>query len=167
MSDKPYARPQPWGMRDEIVIPDVQPDDDRLWAPLARDIWSRPLHLNTTQGYYTHLMRVTRSGVLQRHRHSGPVHAYVLKGSWFYPEHDWVAREGSYIFEPPGATHTLTVPDDCAEMLTLFTVHGSLTYVDPEGRVEGFDDVFSRIDIYRRHFESAGLGADFVRRFIR
>lgn len=162
-----YRKPQPWGMRPEIVIADAMAADDRLWAPVAPDIWSRPLHLNVTQGFYTHLLRVTRSGVLQRHRHSGQVHAFVIKGAWHYLEHDWVATEGSFIIEPPGETHTLTVPDDCAEMITLFTVFGSLMYVDPDGRSTGYDDVFTRIEHYRAHFERVGLGAGHVESFMR
>lgn len=163
----PYSKPQPWGMTPDIVINDVLTDDERLWAPVGDGIWSRPLQLNVTGGFYTHVLRVKRSGLLQRHRHSGMVQAYVIKGRWYYLEHDWVAEEGSYIFEPPGETHTLTVPDDCQDMLTLFTVQGALMYVDPEGNATGYDDVFTRIEKYRAHFEAVGLGADYVKRFMR
>jgi hypothetical protein len=52
-------------------------------------------------------------------------------------------------------------------MITLFTVHGSLMYVDPEGNATGYDDVFTRIEKYRAHFESVGLGADYVKNFMR
>ena len=102
-----------------------------MGADRAR-IWSRPIRLNVSGGFYVHLLRVRRSGVLQRHRHSGQVHAYVMKGSWYYLEHDWVAHENSYVFEPPGETHTLVVPDECTEMVTMFTVSGALKYVDPQ-----------------------------------
>ena len=27
---------------------------------------------------------------------------YVIKGSWRYLEHDWVAEEGGFVYEPPG-----------------------------------------------------------------
>jgi hypothetical protein len=40
-------------------------------------------------------------------------------------------------------------------------------YVDPQGVSTGYDDVFTRIDKYRAHFESVGLGGDYVRRFMR
>jgi hypothetical protein len=40
-------------------------------------------------------------------------------------------------------------------------------YVDPQGNATGYDDVFTRIDKYRAHFESVGLGADHVKRFMR
>jgi len=162
-----FRKPQPWGMAADMMLPDVLTSDERLWAPIAPDIWSRPLHLNPTGGFYAHVLKVKRSGVLQRHRHSGQVHAYVLKGRWYYLEHDWVAEEGSYVYEPPGETHTLTVPDDCSEMLTLFMIHGSLMYVDPDGNSTGFDDVFTRIEKYRAHFERVGLGVDYVRNFMR
>ena len=163
----PYAKPQPWGMSPDMVISDVLTDDPRLWAPVGEGIWSRPIHLNVTGGFYVHLLKVKRSGLLQRHRHSGQVHAYVIKGKWLYLEHDWVATEGSYVFEPPGETHTLVVPDDCQDMVTLFTVFGALMYVDPQGQATGYDDVFTRIDKYRAHFESVGLGEDYVKRFMR
>ena len=163
----PYAKPQPWGMTPDMVIPDVNTDDEKLWAPISPGIWSRPIHLNVTGGFYVHLLRVKRSGLLQRHRHSGQVHAYVIRGKWLYLEHNWVAEEGGYVFEPPGETHTLVVPDDCQDMITLFTVHGSLMYVDPQGNATGYDDVFTRIEKYRAHFESVGLGADYVKNFMR
>lgn len=95
-----YKKPQPWGMPSDLVIDQVLTSDENLWVPIGEDTWSRPLHLNTSVGYYVHVLRVRRSGILQRHRHSGPVHAYVIKGKWFYPEHDWVAEAGSYISEP-------------------------------------------------------------------
>lgn len=163
----PYQLAQPWGMQPEMVIADALEGDSRLWVPLSEGTWSRPLHLNVTTGYYVHLLRVTRSGLLQRHRHSGGVHAYVIKGSWFYLEHNWVARAGTYVFEPPGETHTLMVPEDCEEMITMFTVQGPLIFVDPYGVATGYEDVFTRIDKYRAHFDAIGLGADHVKNFIR
>ena len=163
----PYQKPQPWGRVPDMVVPDAVTDDERLWAPLGPGMWSRPLQLNVSGGFYVHLLKVKRSGLLQRHRHSGAVHAYVIRGRWHYLEHDWVAEQGSYIFEPPGETHTLVVPDDCTDMITLFTVNGALIYVDPQGNATGYDDVFARIERYRAHFESVGLGADYVKRFMR
>ncbi len=40
-------------------------------------------------------------------------------------------------------------------------------YVDPQGNSTGYDDVFTRIEKYRAHFEAVGLGADYVREFMR
>ena len=89
-------------------------------AILALDFFLELL-LNTLQGQWCNLLRVRRAGILSRHLHPAPVHGYVIKGKWYYLEHDWVAETGSYVFEPPGEIHTLTVPADCPEMITFFT----------------------------------------------
>jgi 2,4'-dihydroxyacetophenone dioxygenase len=158
---------QPRDMRPDLVVGDVLPRDDRIWVPLGDGVWSRPLQLNVTQGQYTHVLRVDRAGIVARHRHSGAVHAYVLEGRWHYLEHDWVAEEGAFVFEPPGETHTLVVPEGCDRMLTLFQVNGTLVYVDPDGATTGYDDVFTRLAASRAHYAECGLGEDYVEQFIR
>ena len=42
-------------------------------------------------------------------------------------------EEGGYVYEPPGETHTLVVPEDVDEMITFFQVNGLMLYVDPDG----------------------------------
>jgi hypothetical protein len=163
----PYEGKQPADMRPDLVVPDLWPADERLWVPLDDGVWSRPLHFDVTQGQYTHLMRVTRQGIVARHRHTGPVLAHVLKGRWHYLEHDWVAEEGSFAFEPPGETHTLVVPEGCTEMATLFNVTGALIYVAPDGTALGYDDVFTRLEKTRAHFESVGLEPDCLASLVR
>jgi 2,4'-dihydroxyacetophenone dioxygenase len=162
----PYQLPFPPDALPEIVQPDVL-DDERLWVPQGESIWFRPLCLSVSMGYWVNLLRVRKSGVLTRHRHPGPVHAYVIRGRWKYLEHEWTAETGSYAFEAPGETHTLVVPDDVEEMITLFHVSGSMIYMDPYGHVTGYEDVFTKIDMCRSHFDSVGLGSDYVRNFIR
>ena len=163
----PYQYPNPPDALPELVVPHAIPTDERLWVPQAENVWFRPLCLNASQGYWMNLLRVRKSGVLSRHRHPAPVHGHVLRGRWHYLEHDWVAETGSYVFEPPGETHTLVVPEDCAEMITLFHITGAMIYVDPWGAQTGYEDVFSKIDMCRRHYSQNGLGADFVDRFVR
>ena len=143
------------------------PEDERLWVPQDTNIWFRPLLLNTVNGEWVNLLRVRRSGVLSRHRHPAPVHGYVIKGSWRYLEHDWIAREGMYVFEPPGEVHTLVVDDGVEEMITLFHVSGALIYCDEEGNPCGHDDVHTKIEMGRAHFARTGLGEGFIEQFIR
>lgn len=167
MRSMPYQLPMPAEALSELVVPNAIPADERIWVPQGADVWFRPLCLNRSSGYWMNLLRVRRSGVLSRHRHPQSVHGFVLKGRWRYLEHDWVATEGSYVFEPPGETHTLVVPDDVREMITLFQVNGIMYYVDPWGNSVGFEDVFTKIDMCRKHYEAVGLGADYVDEFIR
>ena len=42
-----------------------------------------------------------------------------------------------------------------------------MLYVDPWGKALGFEDVFTKIDMCRKHYADCGLGAGFVEQFIR
>jgi quercetin dioxygenase-like cupin family protein len=154
------------GIQPEIVAHAI-PDDERVWVPQAPDVWFRPLLLNTVSGGWCNLLRVRKSGVLSRHRHPMIVVGYVLKGRWFYREHDWVANTGDFVYEPPGEIHTLEVPADCDEMITFFNISGAMIYLDEEGRQIGYEDVFSKIDLCRKHYRECGLGEGYVDQFVR
>jgi quercetin dioxygenase-like cupin family protein len=166
----PYRLPQPADMQSDVFIAaalELEGGDDRLWVAQAPGVSFRPLIFGVAQGYYVNLLRVRASGILSRHRHGGPVHAFTLRGEWHYLEHDWIARAGDYAFEPAGETHTLVIPDGVDETVTLFHVSGGYTYVDPEGVALGYEDVFTKLANARRHYEAIGLGADYAERFIR
>ncbi len=154
------------GIQPEIAIAAL-PDDERVWVPQAPDVWFRPLLLNTVTGGWCNLLRVRKSGVLSRHRHPMAVVGYVIKGRWRYLEHDWVAETGSFVYEPQGEIHTLTVPDDCPEMITFFNIGGAMIYLDDQGRQNGYEDVWTKIDMCRAHYEACGLGAHYAEQFIR
>lgn len=163
----PYQLPQAPDLVGDVVVPDAVAVDEAVWVPQSEWVSFRPLLMNVSQGYYVNLLRVRRAGVLSRHRHSGPVHAYVIRGSWHYLEHDWEAVEGTYAFEAPGETHTLIVPDGVEEMITWFHVTGGLVYVDPYGAATGYEDVHTKIALARAHYDAVGLGADYVDQFIK
>lgn len=166
-----YPMPVPPERQPKGLVPDIAvqalTDDERVWVPLHKNVWLRPLLLNTVEGYWVSLLRVRESGVVSVHRHPAPVHGYVIKGKWRYLEHDWVATEGSYVFEPPGETHTLVIDDDVEEMITWFLVNGAMLYMDDNAKLTGYADVFQRIELCREHYIKVGLGADYVNQFIR
>jgi quercetin dioxygenase-like cupin family protein len=158
--------PAALGIAPEIAVAAL-PADERVWVPQADGVWFRPLLLNTVSGGWCNLLRVRRAGVLSRHRHPMLVIGYVIRGRWKYIEHEWTAEEGSFVFEPPGEVHTLTVPADCAEMITFFSIQGAMIYVDADGVQTGYEDVFTKIDMCRAHYRGNGLGAAYVDQFIR
>jgi 2,4'-dihydroxyacetophenone dioxygenase len=80
----PYRHPQPKDSPPELVVPNAIPTDERIWVPVEENVWFRPLLLAASRGYWMNLLRVRKSGVLSRHRHPQPVHAFVLKGEWRY-----------------------------------------------------------------------------------
>ncbi|WP_353476337.1 2,4'-dihydroxyacetophenone dioxygenase family protein (plasmid) [Salipiger sp. H15] len=159
------------GSTHPLAVPEIAemaiPEDERVWVPQAPDVWFRPLLLNTMAGQWCNLLRVRKSGVLSKHLHPAPVTGYVIKGRWHYLEHDWIAETGSFVFEPPGEIHTLTVPEDCEEMITFFNIQGCMYYVDEDNKHVGFEDVFTKIDMCRKHYEEVGLGASYLDQFIR
>jgi quercetin dioxygenase-like cupin family protein len=160
------------GIQPEIAVQAI-PDDERVWVPQAPDVSFRPLLLNTVTGSWCNLLRVRKSGVLSRHIHPSWVTGYVIRGAWRYLEHDWVAREGSFVYEPPGEIHTLVVDEavggsaETTEMITFFNIHGAMVYVDEAGRSTGYEDVFTKIEMCRRHYTEVGLGAGYVDQFVR
>jgi hypothetical protein len=151
----PYRKPQPYGMRPELYTPGALSLDEGLWIPQAAGVWFRPLVFDVSSGAYVNLLRVQAAGVLSRHRHSGAVHAFTLRGQWRYLEHPWTARAGDYVFEPPGETHTLVV-EGGEEMVTLFHVSGGYTYVDPDGVATGYEDVFTKLARAREYLGGSG-----------
>lgn len=156
------------GIQPEIAIAAI-PDDERVWVPQAPNVWFRPLLLNTVTGSWCNLLRVRKSGVLSRHIHPSWVTGYVIKGAWRYLEHEWVASQGSFVYEPPGEIHTLVVDEAAGvqEMITFFNIHGAMIYLDDQGNTTGYEDVFTKIAMCRQHYTDVGLGADYVDQFVR
>lgn len=157
------------GIQPEIAVQAI-PTDERVWVPQATNVWFRPLLLNTVTGSWCNLLRVRKSGVLSRHIHPSWVTGYVIKGAWRYLEHDWVASEGSFVYEPPGEIHTLVVDEAVGavqEMITFFNIAGAMVYVDEQGQTTGYEDVFTKIDMCRKHYVACGLGEAYVDQFVR
>jgi quercetin dioxygenase-like cupin family protein len=156
------------GIQPEIAIGAI-PEDERVWVAQAAGVWFRPLLLNTVTGSWCNLLRVRRSGVLSRHIHPSWVVGYVIRGAWRYLEHDWVARAGFFVYEPPGEIHTLVVDEVAGEteMITFFNISGAMVYLDAEGRQIGYEDVFSKIAMCRAHYGAVGLGDSYVDQWIR
>ena len=156
------------GIRAEIAVSAI-PDDERVWVPQAPDVWFRPLLMNTVTGSWCNLLRVRKSGVLSRHIHPSWVTGYVIKGAWRYLEHEWVAKAGSFVYEPPGEIHTLVVDEVVGEpeMITQLNIHGAMIYLDDKGQTTGYEDVFTKIEMCRKHYTEVGLGADYIDQFIR
>ena len=150
----------------EIAVAAI-PVDERVWVPQAPGVCFRPLLLNTVSGGWCNLLRVRKSGVLSKHRHPMMVVGYVIKGKWSYREHDWVATEGSFVYEPPGEVHTLEVPADCPEMITFFNIQGAMIYLNDANEQTGYEDVWTKLEMCRAHYAANGLGADYVDQFVR
>ncbi len=88
---------------------------------------------------------------VQRHRHTGPVYAFTQSGSWHYLESpDSVNTAGSYLYEPAGSVHTLTVPASNEGLTDVwFTIHGANLNLRDDDSVEMVIDAQTVLDFYR------------------
>jgi 2,4'-dihydroxyacetophenone dioxygenase len=83
-----------------------------------------------------------------------------MRGHWRYLEHDWVAKPGTFIYEPAGEAHTLVITDDSPEpALILFIVEGSLIYLDKavDGAFSAYEDGFTMLELTRKYYREVGL----------
>ena len=126
-SKMPYQLPFPPEAATEIVVPSaLSRRTSGSGCRRRENVWFRPLLPQPRQGYWMNLLRVRKSGVLRRHRHphAGP-RLRRSRAAGTTSSTTGSANEGGYVFEPPGETHTLVVPDDVAEMITFFHVNGA------------------------------------------
>lgn len=143
---------------ERVGLPDKAIDIDSIpWVPQGERVWFKPLRFDLQRGSWVNILKVQKGGVLNRHRHSGgQVMAYTIQGSWRYLERPWVAKAGTFVYEPPGDIHTLVV-DDGEEMMTLFILDGTIQYIDDNDNVISQDDVFSKYKRYLDYCEQAGI----------
>jgi quercetin dioxygenase-like cupin family protein len=93
------------------------------------------------------------------HKHSGEVHAFTLAGEWAYLEYPESPpnRAGSYLFEPPGSTHTLKVADGLAQPTdVLFVIYGAMLHLGPQNEVVAVTDAESVLREYPQLLCSQG-----------
>jgi len=142
----------------EMSLPDQAIQADELpWVPQGDRVWFKPLRFDLANGRWVNLLKVTGEGKVNRHRHSGgQVLGFVVQGSWRYLERDWVARPGTFVYEPPGDIHTLVV-DGAEEMITLFLLEGVIQYLDDADNVIAQDDVFTKLERYLMYCRSEGI----------
>lgn len=95
---------------------------------------------------------------VQRHRHTGSVHAYTTRDAWRYLEYPEINRPGSYLYEPAGSVHTLHALGENTEATDVFfTVAGANLNLDDDGNVESVTDAGSVLRTYLKACERAGL----------
>jgi 2,4'-dihydroxyacetophenone dioxygenase len=135
-------------------------EDERYWIPYSEGAWFQACYFDVTTGGFANVLRIRPGSRLSPHYHISTVHGWTMQGTWYYEEHKdkWIARPGTYIFEPPGELHTLVVPADSKEpMIAFFALSGGLIYVNEDGSFAAYDDGFTLLDLARKHYREVGL----------
>lgn len=141
-------------------IANVDYDDERAWIPYAEGVWFQPCSFDVSAGCFSLVLKALPGASLGIHYHVGQVYGYTISGHWRYLEHDWVARPGTFVFEPAGEAHTLVVPEESPGPAQIFfVIHGGLIYLDkPEGGAfAAYEDAFTALEFCRNHYREAGL----------
>jgi hypothetical protein len=146
------------------VIPESfhSASDDLPWA----DDWAgdagiklKLLMADIEGGRYAVRMLFAPGLQVAPHKHSGEIHAFTFAGAWAYLEYpdSPINRAGSYLFEPPGSTHTLKVADDVDGYTDiLFIMYGAMLHLGPAGEILGVTDAASVLDDYPRLLRQQG-----------
>jgi 2,4'-dihydroxyacetophenone dioxygenase len=128
------------------------------WATFFPGIDVKLLRASEASASYTLLARFAPGTILPKHKHFGEVQAYTLQGTWHYKEYDWFAHAGTLVFEPPGSTHTLHVPEDAKEpAVILFIVTGGMALLTDEDEVFMLEDVAEMRTRYSETLRDAKL----------
>jgi len=133
-------------------------ENELPFVPYQEGVVFQLLQVNVEAGLWVIRVRFDPGVTIQRHRHTGAVYAFTLRGSWRYLEYPEVNTAGSYLYEPAGAIHTLHVPASNKEVTDVwFAIRGANLNLDADGKVEAVLDAATVLEIYRGQCRERGL----------
>ncbi|MDE0699592.1 MAG: cupin [Acidimicrobiaceae bacterium] len=134
-------------------------EEEIPWVDTGTGVELKLVQADIEAGLWIVRNRFAPGVVVQKHKHTGQVYGYTLTGAWMYAEYDYVNRAGSFLYEPAGSEHTLTVLDDNTELTDVwFQIYGSNLNLDAEGNVESITDAEGIYAAYMAMCEAQGLG---------
>lgn len=133
-------------------------EEDIPWVDSGTGVELKLVHADIEAGLWIVRNRFAAGVVVQKHKHTGQVHGYTLTGAWKYAEYGYTNRAGSYLYEPAGSVHTLTVPDDNSELTDVwFQIYGANLNLDEDGNIESITDAESVYAVYMAMCEAQGF----------
>jgi len=133
-------------------------EDDLPFVDTGGGVHIQLLQVGVEQGLWVVRSRFEPGTTIPTHKHTGSVHAVTLAGSWKYLEYPEVNTPGSYLYEPAGSIHTLTVPSGVQGLTDVwFAIHGANLDLDADGNVTSVIDAGIVRDGYFALCEAAGL----------
>ena len=144
----------------EIPRAILRDEKDLPFVPLGDGTDLQLLQVDVDAGLWVVRTRWEPGVTVPMHKHTGPVFAFTLAGSWKYLEYpEDLNVAGSYLFEPAGSVHTLHVPESNTETTdAVFVIHGANLNLDEAGNVTMVIDAAFIRDFYLALCEEAGHG---------
>ncbi len=131
-------------------------EEESPWVPFGDNAAIRHLAFDVRQNLYSNILWIKSPGVIGTHKHRGVVVMICLEGSVRYLEYDWVSGPGSFIYEPPGLTHTLVT--DHPEGVKLFGwMQGASEFYDADGQFIETIDVWWFMNHYETYCRENNL----------
>jgi len=131
---------------------------DLPFVDLGEGIELQVLQIDVELGLWVIRNRFQPGVRVQTHKHTGSVFAFTNSGSWKYEEYPEVNTAGSYLYEPAGSIHTLTVPTTNTEVTDVwFAIYGANLNLDANGNVEMVIDAALIRDVYLGLCEAMGV----------
>ncbi len=126
-------------------------EDELPFVDLGAEGQLQVLQVDLANGVWVIRNRFDPGTVVQTHKHTGHVYAFTQSGRWYYAETpESASTAGSYLYEPAGSIHTLTVPEDNTEPTDVwFTIHGANLNLGADGNVEMVIDAQLILEVYR------------------
>ncbi len=133
-------------------------ESDLPFVPFAEGVDLQLLQVDLDQGLWIVRTHFKPGITIPTHKHTGSVFAVTLAGSWKYLEYPEVNRAGSYLYEPAGSVHTLTVPETETEITDVwFAIYGANLNLDANGNVEAVIDAELILGFYKSMCAAQGL----------
>jgi 2,4'-dihydroxyacetophenone dioxygenase len=135
---------------DPSALPEVP------FIPYSEHVTIKLLRIDRASGEIAVILKGPPGARIGRHKHYGSVILYTIKGAWRYLEHDWVAREGDFVFETASSSHTFVTEGE--EMVEVFAVvAGALEFLDDDGNSIGIEDWQSMHQRYLAYCREEGI----------
>lgn len=134
-------------------------DDELPWVTgRQEDTQTKVVLAKVKEGLWIVRTRFGAGVEIQTHRHTGPVYAFTLAGSWGYRESEYMNTAGSFLYEPAGSLHTLFTPESNDEETDVwFAIYGANLNLDDDGNVESVTDAASVLASYLKGARRQGI----------
>ncbi|MFE7243004.1 2,4'-dihydroxyacetophenone dioxygenase family protein [Streptomyces sp. NPDC057580] len=122
------------------------------------------LRLDPEAGRWVVMVTLAPGAEVPIHYHTGTAEVYTLRGKWIYKEYpDQPQTAGSYLFEPGGSVHTLTVPEENTEdTVMLVMVTGANVNFSEDGRFHSVIDAVSLQYLLGKFAQDQGIKLRYI-----
>lgn len=142
----------------------VDLSNDPRWMTNDDGISALPVMLNVTDGSWAVLVKAKAKSIMLTHYHTKPLYVFTVYGHWHYPEHNWHARTGHFLYEVPGELHT---PNFIEDTLLYSVVTGPIIYPGNLGERDTVVDVYAHLKAVKQHYQNIGLDESDLKKIIR